>query len=100
MRIKFSPESLQLIREKRIWWQRNRHKAPRLFAEELATIIAKLRRGADADRRRFGMLGGETIWCLLMRKTRNHVYYWVNNEAGIVEIVSVWNATAGAPPEL
>jgi hypothetical protein len=34
-----------------------------------------------------------------MPKTRNHVYYRVNEAAGEVEILLVWNAVAGATPD-
>lgn len=35
-----------------------------------------------------------------MPKTRNHVYYRVNEAARDVEVLLVWNAIAGAPPDL
>jgi hypothetical protein len=47
MRIRFSPEALRVIREKRMWWREHRDKAPRLFVEELAAGVAKLRAGTD-----------------------------------------------------
>jgi hypothetical protein len=34
-----------------------------------------------------------------MPKTRNHVYYRVDEAAGEVEIILVWNAIAGAAPD-
>jgi hypothetical protein len=35
-----------------------------------------------------------------MPKTRNHVYYRIDEAAGDVEILVVWNAVAGANPDL
>ena len=100
MRIRFTPEALQAARTKRAWWEQHRDKAPRLFVIELAAVVAKLRDGADEDRQRYGLRGGRVIWRLLMPKTRNHVYYRIDPTGGVVEILVIWNATAGASPEL
>jgi hypothetical protein len=35
-----------------MWCEQHRDKAPRLFVEELATVVAKLRHGADDERQR------------------------------------------------
>jgi plasmid stabilization system protein ParE len=79
--------------------EHHRENAPRLFVSELATIVAKLRDGADDERQRYAARGGRLVWRILMPKTRNHVYYR-RDEAGHVEILLVWNAVGGAPPEL
>jgi hypothetical protein len=50
VRVRFTPEALRSIREKRVWWEANRDKAPRLFVEELASVIGKLRNDADTER--------------------------------------------------
>lgn len=100
MRVRFTPEARLAVREKRTWWEQNRDKAPRLFVEELATIVAKLRDGGDDERQQVAARGGRIIWRLLMPRTRNHVYYRVNEAAGEVEILVVWNAVAGATPDL
>ncbi len=100
MRVRFTPEARLAVREKRAWWEQHREKAPRLFVQELATIVAKLRNGEDDERQQFAARGGRIIWRALMPKTRNHVYYHVNEAAGDVEILLVWNAVAGATPDL
>jgi hypothetical protein len=78
---------------------RNREKAPSLFVEELAAVVARLRSGTDEGRQQYAVRRGRVIWCLLMPKTRNHVYYSVNEAAGFVEVLVVWNAVAGARPD-
>jgi plasmid stabilization system protein ParE len=98
VRVRFTPEALRSIREKRAWWASNRDKAPRLFVEELAAIIEKLRNGADAERHQFAAAGGRVIWRLLMPKTRHHIYY--RRSASGVEVLLVWNAVGKAEPEL
>jgi plasmid stabilization system protein ParE len=100
VRVRFTPEARLAVREKRVWWKQHREKAPRLFVEELAAVVAKLRDGADKERQQYAARSGRIIWRLLMPKTRNHVYYRVNEAAGDVEILVVWNAVADATPDL
>lgn len=99
MRVRFTPEARLAIREKRAWWEQHREKAPRLFVEELATIVAKLRAGADEQRQQYAARGGRIIWRISMPKTRNQVYYRLNEAAGEIEILLVWSAVAGAAPD-
>lgn len=97
MRVRFTPGALRSIRFKRAWWEQNREKNPRLFRQELAAVIAKLRSGADNERRRYGERRDSAVWRLLMPKTRNHVYYYFTS--GVVEVIAVENAKAGSTPE-
>ena len=100
MRVRFTPEARLAVREKRAWWEQHREKSPRLFVEELATIVAKLRDGADEERQQYAARGGRFIWRILMPKTRNHIYYRLNDAVEEVEILLVWNAVAGATPDV
>jgi hypothetical protein len=100
VKVRFTPEALLSVREKRAWWQQHRDKAPQLFVQELAMLIAKLRDGADSERQQFAARGGHIIWRILMPRTRNHVYYRVDENAGVVDVLLVWNAVAGSKPEL
>ena len=85
---------------RRAWWEQHRVKAPRLFVQELAAIVAKLRDGADEERQRYAARGGRIIWRILMPKTGNHVYYRLDETAREVEILLVWNAAAGKSPDV
>jgi hypothetical protein len=100
VRVRFTPEARLAIREKRAWWAQHREKAPRLFVEELTMIVAKLRTGAENERQAYAARGGRIIFRILMPKTRNHVYYRVDDAAQEVEILIIWNAVAGATPDL
>lgn len=100
MRVRFTPEARLAVREKRAWWEQHREKAPRLFIEELAVVVAKLRDDADEKRQQYAARGGRVIWRILMPKTRHHIYYRLNDDAGEVEILLVWNAVADAAPDL
>lgn len=99
MRVRFTPQARVAVREKRARWEQHRDKAPRLFVQELAAIVAKLRDGADEERQRYAARGGRII-CLLMPKTGNHVYYRLDETAREVEILLVWNAAAGKSPDV
>lgn len=81
-------------------WEEHRDKAPRLFVDELAAAVAKLRDRTDEGRQRYAARGGRIIWRLLMPKTRNHVYYRIDDGVEEVEVLLVWNATAGAEPDI
>jgi hypothetical protein len=100
LRVRFTPEARLAAQEKRAWWEQHREKAPRLFVQELASLVAKLRNGDDEERQQFAARGGRIIWRALMPKTRSHVYYRVNEAADEVEILLIWNAVAGATPDL
>jgi len=100
VRVRFTPEARLSVREKRAWWEQHREKAPGLFLQELATIVGKLRDGTDADRQQYGARGGRILWRILMPKTRNHVYYRVDDAAGEVEVLLVWNAVAERSPDV
>lgn len=100
MKVRFTPEALLAVREKRAWWEQHREKAPGLFVQELAAVVSKLRDGADEERQQFAARGGRIIWRILMPKTRNHVYYRIDEGAGLVDVLLVWNAVSGRQPEL
>ncbi len=98
MKVYFTPDAKQAIREKRAWWQANRDKAPTLFLDELRAVLKKLRTGTDDERQRYRVSGGRLVWRTLMPKTKNHIYYQVDMAAQRVDLLLVWNAV-GLPPE-
>ena len=71
-----------------------------MFAEELGVTVGKLRDGTAAERQKYAARGGYIIWRILMPRTRNHLYYRVNDSAGEVEVLLVWNAVAGGTPDV
>ena len=100
MRVRFTPEARLAIREKRAWWETHREKAPALFVAELAVVVAKLRDGTATERQKYAARGGRVIWRILMPKTRNHVYYRIDESAREIEVLLVWNAVAAAGPDV
>ena len=97
MRVRFTPDARQSIRDKRVWWQQHRDKAPKLFLEEMRAVIGKLRTGADEGRQQYLVRRGLVVWRILMPKTKNHLYYRI--DADEVEVLIVWNAVGGAGPD-
>jgi hypothetical protein len=98
VRVRFAPEARDAAREKRAWWEKHRDKAPQLFREELRAAVARLRT-VPAEGRRYAIESGRIIWRVLMPKTGNHVYYRIDDTAGDVEVLTIWNAQSEEPPD-
>jgi hypothetical protein len=61
VKVRFTLEARLSVRSKRAWWIQHREKAPRLFIEELAAIVAKLRDGADDERQPRAIITGAIV---------------------------------------
>jgi plasmid stabilization system protein ParE len=81
------------------WWRAHRREAKTLFTEELRDTQRRL-----AEKPDLGLLfvhrGGVAVRRLLMERTRNHVYYEVDESEGVVMIVALWGAVKGSGPDL
>ena len=78
------------------WWRSNRDKAPDLFEQELSLACRMLSVAPGVGRRYAHPVAD--VRRLLLRSTRNHVYY-VEQEERVV-IVAVWGAIKGSGPDL
>jgi plasmid stabilization system protein ParE len=78
------------------WWRENRDKAPDLFEEELALAFRILESAPGAGRKYPHPSG--SVRRLLLRSTRNHVYYVERDDC--VLVVAVWGAVKGTGPDL
>ena len=81
------------------WWREHRPGAPDLFALELAeaaTLIA----GTPAVGATYTTRRGRTFRRLLMPKTKNHVYFQIDEARALVIIHAVWGAPRGRGPKL
>lgn len=81
------------------WWRQNRPAAPDLFARELAEARSLLESAPDigspyAERK------GRLVRRVLLPKTKNHVYYFIDRVQNVVMIVAVWGAPKGRGPKL
>lgn len=94
-RVFTTPQADGQIAEIDAWWRQNREKAPNLFEEELALAFTMIADSPGAGRR---YAGHRDVRRILLRSTRNHLYY-VERDDGII-IVAVWGAVKGTGPNL
>lgn len=78
------------------WWRQNREKAPDLFEQELAIAFRTIS-AAPAAGKRYPHPGA-LVRRIVMRATRNHVYY-VEREDHVL-VVAVWGAVKRSGPDL
>ena len=100
MKFRWSPRALKDAKRLKTWWRRHRPKAPDLFEEELRGALRQIgsmpNLGAVYEH-------GEhdesvEVRRLLMPKTRNYIFYAV--EETVIRVLSVWGAPKGRGPKL
>ena len=99
MIVHFTSEARAAVRVQRAWWEQHRDKAPQLFRDEQREAVAMLRTAPKQSAQTYAVLGGRVIWRRLMPKTRHHIYFGIDEAAGVVEVLTVWNAQGGANPD-
>ena len=79
------------------WWRENRPAAPSLFERELHDGLQLIVRSPGV-----GMLYRERASHrrLLLPKTRYHIYFRVDEAAGVIYIARVWHGQRGRGPTL
>jgi plasmid stabilization system protein ParE len=78
------------------WWREHRAKAPDLFEQELSVALRTIASAPEAGKR---YLHPEAeVRRILMRATRNHVYY-VERDDHIL-VVALWGAVKQSGPDL
>jgi plasmid stabilization system protein ParE len=93
--VRTTPQADRQITELDAWWRANRDKAPDRFGEELALAFAMLSRSPGLGRR---YPPRPAVRRILLRTTRNHVYYVERDD--MVLVVAVWGAIKGVGPKL
>ena len=91
------PEAEEQVRGIDFWWRGSRPLAPGLFTEELAAAFELLGAAPFAGRR-YPHPEVQDVRRVLLRSTRYHVYYRVQEDAVIV--LAVWSAVRGTGPKL
>lgn len=94
-RVLLAPEARDQARAIDAWWRENRPSAPGLFGEELASAISLLSSAPEAGKPY--SRGMEGLRRLLLRSTRNHLYYRVKGDD--VLVVAIWSSVRGSGPE-
>ena len=97
--VRFSSTAQDLVRLADAWWTVHREKAPGLFTEELAAVVERLT-AMPLTGESYRESRGQEVRRMLMRKTRYHVYYVVDDNRNLVEVVSIWHSTKGRGPDL
>jgi plasmid stabilization system protein ParE len=99
MILRFADPALSQAEHIDTWWRANRPDARTAFAEDFAAVIAKLQRmpliRPPHDNHPDGVV---RRW--LLPRTGHHVYYTVNESAGVVRVLSVWGGPRGSAPPL
>ncbi|MBK9260358.1 MAG: type II toxin-antitoxin system RelE/ParE family toxin [Polyangiaceae bacterium] len=81
------------------WWRANRLAAPDLFLEEFAAALALLVEAPDigAPYPHRTISGVRRFY---LTRTRYHVYYVHDTDAGEVVVLMVWSSVRGSAPAL
>jgi plasmid stabilization system protein ParE len=95
-RIVITSQAELQIHEIDAWWREHRDKAPDLFEEELARALKLIGTAPGAGKRY--PHARATVRRVMMRGTRNHVYY-VEREDHVL-VIAVWGAVKGVGPDL
>jgi hypothetical protein len=94
--VRTTPQADFHILELDAWWREHRDRAPDLFEQELSMAFGVISAAPQAGKR-YPQPDAE-IRRVIMRATRNHVYYVERSDH--VLVVAVWGAVKGAGPDL
>lgn len=89
-------DQIRIISE---WWSANRPSAPSLFLDELTAAVERLR-ALPLSGSPYSVPRPRGVLRLLLRQTRHHVYYTVDEQLAVVSVRAVWHAARGAFPPL
>ncbi|RLB53076.1 MAG: hypothetical protein DRJ42_12955 [Deltaproteobacteria bacterium] len=87
------------MEEHEAWWAENRPDSPDLFAREFRDTLGLIQVtpgagvGWPTSRR-------PTLRPILMAKTRNHIYFRVDEERAVIHVLAVWGAIKEHGPKL
>jgi plasmid stabilization system protein ParE len=95
--VRTAPQADLHILEIDLWWRQNRDWAPDLFEQELS-MACKMIGASPYIGRRFPHPEISGVRRLLMRATRNHIYYVVLTDH--VLVLAVWGGVKGSGPDL
>ena len=99
MRVLLTEEAATLLESRKRWWRPRRPATADLFEREFLDVVTLI-----ADRPKLFPVAletrGRTVHRVLMEKTSCHLYYEIDEAAGVIRIVSAWGAVQGKPPRL
>jgi hypothetical protein len=96
--VEFSAEAEAQVLDIDAWWRSQRRSSPGLFEAELDATLERVlfspKLGMVYEQRDVD----DTVYRVLMQRTRHHIYYVLRGE--VIFVVSVWGATKGHGPKL
>ena len=99
MKIFFTPRARRRVAQVDQWWRENRPGLPVLFEHELETATKRI-----LDQPELGQLydkiGDRVVRRLLLVKTEQHVYYFVDHATDKRIVITIWGARRGRGPKL
>ena len=99
MRVLLTSEAATLLESRKSWWRAHRPATADLFEREFLEAVTLI-----AERPELFPVAvkarGRTVHRVLMERTSCHLYYEIDEAAGIIKIVSAWGAVQGKPPRL
>jgi len=99
MKLFFTPEADRQAVEMDTWWREHRAGVSDLFARELSEV-RELIVGAPTVGTRYSTRGGKLFRRVLMPKTKNHVYFEVDEARELIIVHAIWGAPRGRGPRL
>lgn len=99
MKLQILPRAQAQVRSKRAWWIEHRPDAPRLFDEELGRAFELVREtpGAGAP---WPTERSPGLRRLLVSRIHAHLYFAVDEGAGVIVVLALWGAARGRAPKL
>jgi plasmid stabilization system protein ParE len=95
----FSEEADQDVEAIDTWWREHRLDAPRLFAEELASVCHAIQR-KPLIMKPYTERRGVVIRRWQLRQTLQHVYFVADVENELITVLRVWGARRRRGPKL
>jgi plasmid stabilization system protein ParE len=81
------------------WWRANRPLAVDLFARELDGALRQIGEAPEIGPP-YVERQGTVVRRVLLPRTKNHVYYEIDGDEGVVMILAVWGAPKKRGPKL
>jgi len=100
LNVRFEEQAVAQIRAAHAWWRANRLAAPLVFADEIASVVARLRAAELVAGALYPSRSVPGVRRVLCPRTRYHVYYVIDDELDAAVILAVWGGKRGRGPPL
>jgi plasmid stabilization system protein ParE len=99
VKLRFSGPARRQASDIDTWWRENRPSSPDLFARELRDARLMLE-GAPESGTPYSVPGDRSYRRVVLRRTKAHLYYFLDHENGHIEVAAVWSMYRGRGPTL